>query len=331
MARSDLLKRLFAAYSRGDDAGFRSAATAIVDDERRKQHLLLASELEHALTRDRKPGAATPLTMRPLPKGRDERPLLALTKPAHELDDLVLAEATRCLLAELIAENRARSVLASHGLKPRQRLLFVGPSGTGKSASAHAIAAELSYPVATVSLAALTSSFLGETARNVEAIIRFAEGTPCVLLFDEFDAVGSERSAGNDHSELRRVVATVLQLFEQMHGESVLIATSNHAALLDAAVWRRFDEVAGFTNLDAASLERLIELKLHAVPHRISVQTWATKLSNRTPAEAEAACLDALRRWAMSGTNELSDDVMSVAVDRVEQRGKLINGVATPS
>lgn len=333
MARSDLLKQLFAAYSRGDDAEFRSVASSIVADERRKNHGLLANNLQHALARDRRPGAETPLTMQPLPKGRDERPLLMLTKPARETDDLVLAEPTSQLLIELIEENRSRSVLASHGLRPRQRLLFVGPSGTGKSASAHAIAAELSFPVATVSLAALTSSYLGETARNVEGVVRFAERTSCVLLFDEFDAIGAERSHGVDHAELRRVVATVLQLLEQMHGDSVLIATSNHPLLLDSAVWRRFDDVAAFTLLAPAGLEKLIGLKLQAVPHRISAGRWADTLSGRTPAEVEAVCLHALRRWALSGASTLSDEHMAVAVERVAQRSTITGrpGSGAPS
>ena len=323
MARSDLLKLLFAAYSRGDDAEFRRAASRIVEDERRKHHELLANDLQQALTRDRRPGAETPLTMQPLPKGRDERPLLSLTKPARELDDLVLSADTANLLRELIEENRSRSVLASHGLRPRQRLLFVGPSGTGKSASAHAIAAELSLPVATVSLAALTSSYLGETARNVESVVRFAERTPCVLLFDEFDAISADRGIGVDHAELRRVVATVLQLLEQMHGESVLVSTSNYPGLLDEAVWRRFDEVAEFKMLSSKALEELIELKLQAVPHRIDTHRWADKLASLAPAEVEAACLHAMRRWALSGVAKLTDDHMAIAADRLEQRNEI--------
>jgi SpoVK/Ycf46/Vps4 family AAA+-type ATPase len=249
--------------------------------------------------------------------------LLILTKPARELDDLILTEDTTRLLTEIVEENRSRSVLASHGLRPRQRLLFVGPSGTGKSASAHAIAAELSFPVATVSLTALTSSFLGETARNVEMVVRFAERTSCVLLFDEFDAISAERANGVDHAELRRVVATVLQLVEQMHGDSVLIATSNHPALLDSAVWRRFDEVAAFAPLELDGLEQLIKLKIQAVPHLISARRWASALAARTPAEVEATCLHALRRWALSGDSTLTNEHMALAVERIEQRSKI--------
>jgi AAA+ superfamily predicted ATPase len=329
VARSDLLKRLFGAYSRGDDIAFRSVAAEIIDDERRKHHALLATELRHALARDdRMPGAATPLAMRPLPKDRDDRPLIRLTKPAREFDDLILAEDVEALLLELVQDSRSRSVLSGFGLRPRQRLLFVGSSGTGKSTAAHAVAAELSLPVATVSLAALTSSYLGETARNVERIVRFAEATPCVLLFDEFDVIGAERGSSNDHAELRRVVATVLQLLEQMHGESVFIATSNHPALLDAAVWRRFDEVVAFYRLDTIHLTRLINLKIHAAPHRISGARWAERLRGESPATVEAVCLDSLRRWVLSGSPKLTDEHVAASVGLMKRRRKVISAVA---
>jgi AAA+ superfamily predicted ATPase len=320
VARSDLLKQLFAAYSRGDDGEFQAVALKIIADEQRKQHTLLANELRHALNRDRRPGADAPLTMQPLPKGRDDRPLLALSKPQRDLDDLVLTDQTARLLAELIEENRSRSVLASHGLRPRQRLLFVGPSGTGKSASAHALAAQLSLPVATVSLAALTSSYLGETARNVESVVRFAERTACVLLFDEFDSLSAERGVGTDHAEIRRVVATVLQLLDQMHGESILVATSNHPALLDTAVWRRFDEVATFAMLPPRAVAQLIDLKLQAAPGRVSARRWASRLSALSPADVEAVCIQALRHWVLSGAPKLTDEHVTAAAARIEER-----------
>src|SRR5690606_39312850 len=87
MARSDLLRRLFASYARGDDAAFRAAASDLIADERRKRHDLLAAELERALETNLRPGAAVPLTLRPLPVSRDERPLLRLAKPARRSEE----------------------------------------------------------------------------------------------------------------------------------------------------------------------------------------------------------------------------------------------------
>lgn len=316
MARSDLLKQLFAAYARADDPAFRAAAERIVAEERRLGHRLLAGDLEHALHRDGSSMTDGPLTLRQLPKGRDERPLLDLGKPARELHDLVLPDETMSIVAELAEENRSRSLLAGYRLLPRRRLLFVGEPGTGKTASAHAIASELSLPVATVSLPAVMSSYLGETAKNVESVLRFAELTPCVVVFDEFDAIAAERGGGSDHGEMRRVMATILQVIESMHGESMVVATSNHPQLLDTAIWRRFDEVVSFGRLDLDGIDALIKLKLQGVPSRISREKWAKELQNFTPAEIELILLDSQRKWVLSGSKMLGEPHLRAALRR---------------
>lgn len=320
MAHSDLLRRLLASHVRSDDAAFRQAAGELIAEERRRSHRLLADELERELNAPMRPGAELPLTFRTLPKSRDERPLLRLSKPKHELADLVLGPEVQTVIDEVVAEYRSRSVLTSHGLRPRARLIMIGAPGTGKSATAHAIAAELSLPVATASLAALTSSFLGDTARNIEAVIRFAEQTPCVLLLDEFDVLGQERGQRGDHGEMRRVAATVLQLLEDMHGESVTVATSNHASQIDTAVWRRFDEVIAFDRLTQAQSSHLISLRLRAFPTTITPSTWAKKLARHSPAEIELVCFDALRRTVLAGKPAVDNEAMASAWHRFRER-----------
>lgn len=328
MARSDLLRRLFAAYARADDVAFRRVAGELIDDERRKNHRLLASELERELNAQRRPGGGEQLTLRPIPKSRDERPLIRLTKPRRELIELVLPPTVQAVIEEIVTENRGRSLLTSHALHPRQRLLFLGSPGTGKSATAHAIAAELSLPVATASLAALTSSYLGDTARNIEAVVRFAEQTPCVLLLDEFDVLGQERDQAGDHGEMRRVAATVLQLMEDVRGESLIVATSNHPQLLDAAVWRRFDELVGFDNLNQTQTAQLITVKLRGAHHEISPRSWAKRTAGLSPAEVELVCLDAMRRALLAGRDGVIDDDMHAALGRMRGRRDLIGHAA---
>lgn len=330
MTRSELLRRLFASYAQGDDTKFHVTARALIAEERRQNHRVLAADLEHALLSERRPGAATPLTLHPIPRGRDDRPLVRLVKPERELVELVLGPATRTAIEDVVQENLNRSMLASHGLRPRRRLLFVGPPGTGKSATAHAIAAELSLPVAIASLAALTSSFLGDTARNIESVVRFAEQTPCVLLFDEFDVLGQERGQDGDHGEMRRVVATVLQLLEEVHGESVIVATSNRPQSVDAAIWRRFDELVAFEQPEVDQIAELITSKLRALPTVISTSAWAGRLRGFSPAEIELVCFDAMRRAVLSGRATVDDAVMAAATDRLRIRREVAMGVTSP-
>jgi SpoVK/Ycf46/Vps4 family AAA+-type ATPase len=322
--RSDLIRQLFASHAQGDDAAFHRVARELIAEERRQKHQVLAAELEHALLAARKPGASQPLTLRSVPRSRDERPLLRLVKPERELDELVLSPGSREAVEEIIRENLSRSALTSHGLRPRQRLLFVGPPGTGKTATAHAVAAELSLPVAVASLAALTSSFLGDTARNIEAVVRFAEQTPCVLLFDEFDVLGQERGHGGDHGEMRRVAATVLQLLDEVRGESIIVATSNHPQLVDVAIWRRFDELLTFEELGLDQLAELIALKLRALPRTISATKWAKALQGFSPAEVELVCFDAMRRTVLADQPAVDDATLGTAVQRMRARRSTI-------
>lgn len=324
VARSDQLKALFASWAAGDDSSFLVAARTVVDEERRKGHRLLAVDLESSLSDPRRVGGREPLSLRPVPKGRDDRPLLTLSKARWSFEDLVYSRDVTSAFDDLVGENERRSLLVTHALRPRQRLLLVGPSGTGKTAAAHAIAERLSLPVATANLAALTSSFLGETARNVEAVVRFADTTPCVLVLDEFDALAAERSTPGDHGELRRVVATVLQVMEEIRGESLVVATSNHARMLDSAVWRRFDDVFRLSHPTVAIAQHLLRLRLGAMGGRIDLALWARRLRGASAAEIEMISLDALRHAVIAGVAAVDDAHMEASVARQRARKKAV-------
>ncbi len=250
MARSDLLKALLRSYQQGDDAGFQSAAEAVIADERRKRHDVLADELTAILVETRHGrGQRRPLqvsSLKPLPKSRDDNPLLTIAQPRLTFQDLVLAESVMRVLDGIVDEFRHRSALRAHGVSPRSTLLFVGPPGTGKTVTGEAIAGELGLALARIQLATVVSSYLGETARNLEQVFSFLNTGSWVLQFDEFDMLGRERADRSDHGELRRVVAAMLQIIDENNADSVFVATSNHASLLDTAVWRRFDEVIEF-------------------------------------------------------------------------------------
>lgn len=132
-------------------------------------------------------------------------------EPQIGFADLLLPKETRRLFGEVHLEIRREDFLVLHGIAPRRTLLFVGPPGTGKTATAEAVADELGRPLAIVNLSAVVSSLLGDTARNLAAIFAAATRETSVVVFDEFDAIGKERADGADHGELRRVVTAFLQ------------------------------------------------------------------------------------------------------------------------
>lgn len=325
MARSDLVKALMRSHQQGDDAGFRSAAQELIKEERRKRHDLVADQLEAILddgTRSRRPLQVS--SLRPLPKTRDDLPLLSLEEPSTTFQDLVLPASVQQVLDGLVDEFRHRSALRAHGVPPRSSLLLVGPPGCGKSASAEAIAGQLGLPVARVQLATIVSSYLGETARNLEQIFSFLDVGSWVLLFDEFDMLGRERSDRADHGELRRVVAALLQVVEDHRGDSLFVATSNHPMLLDTAVWRRFDEVVELPSPDEKARAEILTINLRSVRSDVDLVAAAKRTDGFSAAEVEAAALDAIRLMVRDMEKAVGEKHLAYGIERGEARRQIV-------
>lgn len=324
MASSDVLKSMFTSYRRGDHVGFNSAARQMISEERRKHHHVLANELERLLEYNVQRRPLHSATLRPLPKAKDEHPLLDLANPERSLHELVLPKETFQLLDDVCAEFTASDMLGEAGIGPRSRLLFVGPPGCGKSVTAEALGTELGIPLARVHLGAVVSSFLGETARNLEAIFEFCSHGSWVMIFDEFDALAKERGDRSDHGELKRVVAAFLQMIDSFRGRSLIVATTNHPALLDAAVWRRFNDVVGFELPDHDARISLLKVKLKAVPSDINIAGTAELLAGLSHAEIEMVCHDAIRHALLDHRGVVAAADIDYALKNAQRRWQTI-------
>ena len=169
MANGKLLKRLIRSGAEGDTDGFCSAAKAVVAEERRKHHHLLADDLEAILYgRPCEPSSpAIRQLVQSVPQDRERgMALVSVREPTRCLEDVVLSRDNLALVKEILREHNREEVLAAHGLRPSDRLLFCGPPGCGKTLTAEVIASELGRPLAIVRTDSVVSSFLGETAAN---------------------------------------------------------------------------------------------------------------------------------------------------------------------
>lgn len=248
--------------------------------------------------RRRAEAARSTQRLRALPQDRIASELIITRDSQIGFDDLCLPEEVRHLFGEVHLELRREDFLVHHGVAPRRTFLFVGPPGTGKSATAEAVADELGRPLATVNLSTVVSSLLGDTARNLAAIFSVAARESLVVLFDEFDAIGNERAGGSDHGELRRVVTAFLQQLDGFVGPSVLIAATNHPGLLDLAAWRRFDEVVAFAPPHVHDIRALLRLKLRAIRRErgLNIEQVAGACRGLTQADVSTVVTDAYRR-----------------------------------
>lgn len=263
MSNGRLLRQLIKSGVEGDARAFRMLSEEVIREERDKQHHLLANDLEAILYGGPK-NINSRLSMA-IPEDKERGlPLISVRQPMRTLDDIVLSEANYQTLERLLLEYRRLDTLRSYGLKASDRMLFVGPPGCGKTLAAEIVASELGRPLAVIRLDSVVSSYLGETAANLRKVFDFIGVNPVVALFDEFDALGKERGAPDEHGELKRVVNAVLQMLDDYKGKSLLIAATNHERMLDSAIWRRFDEILEFKPPNAAQIKALLHLKLRA-------------------------------------------------------------------
>jgi SpoVK/Ycf46/Vps4 family AAA+-type ATPase len=300
--RSDLLVHLVKSSASGDQHTFKRTVEAIVAEERAKQHNVLADRLERALQNTNGNGALN-LTARPHAEpSAKAKDFVTEIVPRRRLADLVLPDIVVTAARQLVEEQQRANILRSHSLEPRHSALLVGPPGNGKTSLAEAIAEALAVPFFVVRYEAMIGSFLGETAARLKRVFDYARTTPCVLFFDEFDAVGKERGDTHETGEIKRVVTSLLMQIDELPSYVVVIAATNHAELLDRAVWRRFElrlslpsptekQIATFVE----TLSARTDIALGAKPQQV-----AKALGSVSYGEAEQFFLELARRQVLA-------------------------------
>lgn len=295
MARADLVLNLVETGMKGDLLRFRKTAEAIAAEASARHQYILADKLK------------TILTSSPTEDGRKFTNDSALQNAFYELtpqktlDDLILPGNILSIMGEVVEEHARRDLLRSYNLEPRHKLLLSGPPGNGKTSLAEALANHLSVPFFTVRYEGIINSYLGQTAQQIDRLFDFIKTQRCVLFFDEFDAIGKEREDFNDNGEMKRVVNSLLKQIDLLPSHVVFIGATNHDAMLDKAIWRRFQVQALIPaptmNLAARWFEMFEAQSGHTLG--LSPTTLARKLAGLSFAELEEFALDVRRKYVL--------------------------------
>ncbi len=170
-----------------------------------------------------------------------------LSEPIYSFDDVVLDEKVRREINHILAMVKYRELLyETWNLKsvfPVQRSISInlyGPSGTGKTMTAHAIANEFGKKMLLVSYAEIESKFVGETSKNLVALFDFARQSEAVLVFDEADALLSKRVTSMNNAtdvSVNQTRNVLLKLLDEYQG--IVIFTTNFITNYDSAFFRR--------------------------------------------------------------------------------------------
>lgn len=330
---SKVLKELIKAYSDRDWDSFRPIIEDLIEQEERKNHTKLANELRSLLNDSVSDSNKKKILNKlrdniPIPRDSSKGfPLLTIQETYYTFSDLVLPKETINRLSLIIKEFDSRSLIATYGLKPKQKILFCGPPGTGKTLSASVISSELNLPLVRINLDSIISSYLGETATNLKKIFEFIEKGEWVVLFDEFDNLGKKRDDPYEHGEIKRIVNNIMQLFDYFDGDSIIIASTNHQQLLDKGLWRRFDDVIYFDLPKKSDREKLFVKYLSSLKKTNELvenfQEYITQTENFSAADIATICKDALKISIINGREELTSEDLRISINYHKSRRKV--------
>lgn len=314
MASADQLKALIQSHAEGDDSRFYSIAMQMAAQAARQGHSRLAEELRTLIDEAKEKGFERPKSNTlPINQPRGELAgLLSVAYPKEQLASLILREDTLNRLQRVVLEQRQKSKLVHHGLSPRRKVLLFGPPGTGKTLTASALAGELHLPLYTILLDGLITKYMGETAAKLRLVFENIDRIRGVYFFDEFDAIGSHRTSLNDVGEIRRVLNSFLQFLEQSNSDSVILAATNNAELLDKALFRRFDDVIEYHIPDKTLAIETFKNRLASIGvEPLDYDLMAEKSNGLSFAEICKVCEDAIKQVVLGdGSSKLSTELV---------------------
>jgi SpoVK/Ycf46/Vps4 family AAA+-type ATPase len=319
VATAEQIKALLRSHAKGDNEQFRTVALQIAAHSASKGNRQLAAELRELVDKSRHSQA--PVTSpRAVPIARpagELAGLVAASYPDTRLSDMVLDAEVSEHLGEVVRQSRQRELLRSHGLSPVRKLLLVGPPGCGKTMSAAAIAGECGLPLMSVQLHVLITKYMGETAAKLHLIFGAMAETRGVYVFDEFDALGAERSLRNDIGEIRRVLNSFLQFLERDESESIIVAATNFVGMLDSALFRRFDEVIEYRLPTPAMARALVENRMSQFDlTAVDWKTLSLSFGKLSHAEIARACEETARHAVLASRRRIETIALRHSLER---------------
>ncbi|MEH2079237.1 MAG: ATP-binding protein [Nostoc sp.] len=309
---------LLKSYLEGEEQQFFSVALQIAAHEARQGHTKVAQDIQILIDKAKERKSvierkAFPETLTQ-PKGELVN-LVSVQYSDTRLIDMVLPPVLEKRLQRILIEHIKQHRLAEYNLKPRRKILLVGPPGSGKSMTAAALAGELQLPLFTVLYTGLITKFMGETANQLKLIFDAMLVTRGVYFFDEFDAIGSQRASVNDVGEIRRVLNSCLQFLENDDSQSLIIAATNHPDLLDKALFRRFDDVIEYELPNQEVVRKLLKTRL--APFDTEWQNWQHIIESAnglSQAELVRAADEAAKVAVISDQDSISEENMISAI-----------------
>lgn len=154
-----------------------------------------------------------------------------------------LSEREKAVFDTIVRMKKVNDRLMEMGIPYLNSTLLYGESGTGKTTFGRYVAYKMGLPFCYLNFSSLVDSYMGNTSKNISKAFNYVAANPCVFMLDEIDCISIRRSDSSDSGasgEMARVTITLMQEFDKLTNDIVVIAATNRMDRIDEALLRRF-------------------------------------------------------------------------------------------
>lgn len=304
MANIEQVKALLKAHFDENDEKFKTIALQIAAHEAKIGHTESARDIKELVQNVKN------ISKNKILKLNNQLDVLEQRNTSDTLSDIVLTDVISEKIERVMHEYRKRNLLRKNGLKNRSKLLIAGEPGTGKTMTASVLANELGLPLYVIQIDKLVTKYMGETSVKLRQVFEHIAEISAVYLFDEFDAIGSDRDMDNDVGEMRRILNSFLQYLENDDSYSIIVAATNNPGLLDKALFRRFDDVLVYSRPDKNQIYKLLKIKLDGFANdKLFTDNIYNEIDGLNHADIVKVCEEALK-YSIMEDKEITRDVL---------------------
>lgn len=267
MAITDSQRRLIRAIAENDIRSARKCALACLSEDTTQKNRSFVARYKSILSSEGSSLFELPSDLREILVCED-------VSPTFREDRYFLAKEKEALAEKIIKMSEVSQKLMEMAIPYKNASLLYGVPGTGKTLFGRYIAYKLGLPFCYLNFARVVDSYMGATSKNIAKAFSYAASNPCVFMLDEVDTISCNRAgmSGGAEREIGRVTITLLQEFDKLPNDVIVIAATNRMDLLDAAFVSRCPVRAEFKPFSEEEKREMVEKFLSSVTMSISEQ-----------------------------------------------------------
>lgn len=255
MGLTDNQKRLIQAVSQNDIQSAKKCAIACVAEDTTAKNKWFCNKYKQILE-------SSGSNMMELPY--DLKNILCVEDVSNSFKDgrYYLSDREKAVFENIVRMKKVNERLMEMGISYLNSTLLYGESGTGKTTFGRYVAYKLGMPFCYLNFSSLVDSYMGNTSKNISKAFNYAISNPCVFMLDEIDCISIKRSDSGDSGsseEMARVTITLMQEFDKLTNDIIVLGATNRMDRIDEALLRRFTVKHEVKSMDNTEKTRMAE------------------------------------------------------------------------